>query len=101
MSVFLKCPPSKQKRLAGELCQRLRETVTEIQSGSVAAFAEIVKGVPGHVSLVNRERFDDPRGPSEERVAVALGIWRGLALNDHGKLPAPIRHRSASWMMRA
>lgn len=77
--------PLVQKRFSGELGQRIGEAVTEIQSRGMAALAEIMKGLPRDVGLLDRERLDGDPGAAEKHLTLAVGLRLGLTFKHNGE----------------
>jgi hypothetical protein len=62
----------EQEGFAGNLGERIGETVAEVQAGCVAAFAEIRPGLSGRMRLFLCDGLDANARGSEERVPLAL-----------------------------
>ena len=57
MSVFSKSPaPLEKERLANDLGQGIRKTVTEIQPGHMTALAEVKERLPRQMRLLDGKK---------------------------------------------
>jgi hypothetical protein len=81
---FLEILPLKQQRIAGDLGERISETVAEIQPGRVTPFSEIVEGLARDVRLLYGERLNDDASPAEKHIALERDFRPGLAFDDYG-----------------
>ena len=64
------------------LCQRVDETISEIQPGRVPAFAEVMKGLASEMDLFRTEWLEDYARPTEKFVALTYRLEPDLAFED-------------------
>ena len=72
----------EQKRLAGDLSERISEAIAEIQPRRVAAFAEVMEGLARDLRLLDGDRLDYHANSAEQRVALPEDVCAELALYD-------------------
>lgn len=78
--------PLKQERLSGRLCERVSETIAEVQSGRMTAFPEVEKGLPRQVGVLDGDWLDDNLSAAKENIALTAGIRANLSFDHHCKL---------------
>ncbi len=75
----------EEKRLAGDLGERIGEAVAEIQPGRVAALAKVDEGLAREMRLLDGERFEDDVGSAEKSTTWTTGVCPNLAFNEDGE----------------
>lgn len=83
---LLEILPFEEQSLASDLGERIGEAIAEVQSGGVAALAEVEECLPRQMRLLDGDRFDGDASFAEKSIALTACVWPNLTFNDDAEL---------------